>query len=151
MRWNGSKYGPFERDVPEDPIPATSIHMTNAKDEQMSHSDEKRRHPRVAKRIRVRSRFEGAVELETVDLSIGGLSCTAPMSLPLMTRLALSLNLPDNGGSDSEQVIEGEAVVVRSEPAEPSQDAGYRIALFFSRMEENHRQTLVEYLNRQNP
>ncbi|HET6278064.1 MAG TPA: PilZ domain-containing protein [Candidatus Polarisedimenticolia bacterium] len=116
----------------------------------MSHSDEKRRHPRVAKRIRVRSRFEGAVELETVDLSIGGLSCTAPMSLPVMTRLALQLNLPDNGGSDREQVIEGEAVVVRSELSTSPQEPGYRIALFFSRMEERHRTSLVEYLNRHN-
>jgi c-di-GMP-binding flagellar brake protein YcgR len=116
----------------------------------MSRSDEKRRHPRVAKRIRVRSRFEGAVELETVDLSIGGLSCTAPMSLPVMTKLALSLNLPDNGGSESEQVIEGEAVVVRSEPSQSPQEPGFRIALFFSRMEEEHRKSLVEYLNRHN-
>lgn len=117
----------------------------------MSRPSEKRRHPRVAKRIRVRSRFEGAVELETVDLSVGGLSCTAPMSLPLMTKLALSLSLPHNGGSDSEQVIEGEAVVVRSEPSTSSHEPGYRIALFFSRMEEDHRRNLVEYLNRHNP
>ncbi len=116
----------------------------------MSRPDEKRRHPRVAKRIRVRSRFEGAVELETVDLSIGGLSCTAPMSLPVMTKLALSLSLPDDGGT-GEQLIEGEAVVVRSEPSSSPEESGYRIALFFSRMEENHRQTLVEYLNRHHP
>lgn len=117
----------------------------------MSRSDEKRRHPRVAKRIRVRSRFEGAVELETVDLSIGGLSCTAPLSLPLMTRLALQINLPDDGGSRKEQSIEGEAVVVRSEPSTSPHEPGYRIALFFSRMEESHRRSLVEFLNRDNP
>ncbi len=113
----------------------------------MSRSHEKRRHPRVAKRIRVRSRFEGAVEFETVDLSIGGLSCTAPMALPVMTKLALSLSLPDSGSGAGVRVIEGEAVVVRSEPSRSSETPGYHIALFFSRMEEAHRQTLIEYLN----
>jgi hypothetical protein len=70
------------------------------------------------------------------------------MALPLMTKIALSLNLPDNGGG-GERLIEGEAVVVRSVPS-PSQGVpGYRIALFFSRMDDAHRHTLVEYLNRQ--
>lgn len=119
----------------------------------MSPPEEKRRHPRVAKRILVRSRFEGTVELETVDLSIGGLSCTAPMSLPLMTKLALSINLPANGGATGgERVIESEAVVVRSDKSPSSTGQGhYQIALFFSRMEDNHRQVLLEYLNSHTP
>ena len=120
----------------------------------MSRPEEKRRHPRVAKRIRVRSRFEGTVELETVDLSVGGFSCTAPMSLPLMTKIALSLSLPMNGDDarTGDRVIEGEAVVVRSEPSRVSgSNGGYRLALFFSRMDEIHRQTLLEYLNSQTP
>ena len=118
----------------------------------MNSPDEKRRHPRVEKRIRVRSRFEGAVELETVDLSVGGLNCTAPIALPLMTKLALSLSLPGNKNSpgSSDRVVEGEAVVVRSEPSRSggANNGGYRIALFFSSMEENHKQALLEYLNR---
>ena len=40
--------------------------------------------------------------------------------------------------------------MVRSELSKSPEEPGYRIALFFSRMEENHRQTLVEYLNRHN-
>jgi c-di-GMP-binding flagellar brake protein YcgR len=108
--------------------------------------DDKRRHPRVAKRIRVRSSAREAVELETIDLSAGGFSCTAPAFLPPMTRLAVSLVLPANG-SVPEQVVEGEAVVVRAEPAAAGQTAGpYRLALFFSRLEEDGRRALARFL-----
>src|SRR5262245_49267101 len=95
---------------------------------------DKRRHPRVAHRIRVRSSSREAVELETIDLSAGGLSCTAPAFLPPMTKLAISLVLPVHNGSADHDTVEGEAVVVRTDPAEP--DPGrdsYRVALFFSR------------------
>jgi len=91
-----------------------------------------------------------AVELETIDLSAGGLSCTAPVFLPLMTKMAVSLVLPANAGSvlPEERVVKGEAVVVRSEPPIPSkaEDASYRVALFFSRMDEADRDILQKYL-----
>src|SRR6058998_3088133 len=65
------------------------------KRERMSQSKDARRHPRVAQRIRVRSSSREAAELETIDLSAGGFSCTAPAFLPLMTKMAISLVLPD--------------------------------------------------------
>jgi c-di-GMP-binding flagellar brake protein YcgR len=119
----------------------------------MSPTDDKRRHPRVVERIRVRSSSQEAVELETIDLSAGGLSCTAPAFLPLMTKLAVSLVLPGHkssqSGSDDSQTVEGEAVVVRSEPSSPVPDTGsYRVALFFSRMEEGDRSRLLDFLGR---
>jgi len=110
---------------------------------------DKRRHPRVAHKIRVRSHERDAVELETIDLSVGGFSCTAPVFLAPMTKLAVSLVLPhDNGGRDVEQTVKGEAVVVRTEPAYPSagHKGGYRVALFFSQMEEDDRHRLNHFL-----
>ena len=116
-------------------------------------SNDKRRHPRVEKRLRVRSDLREAVELETIDLSAGGLSCTAPVFLPLMTKMAVSLVLPANAGSvlPEERVVKGEAVVVRSEPPIPSkaEDASYRVALFFSRMDDADRRRLLDFLARQ--
>ena len=120
----------------------------------MSQTHDKRRHPRVAHRIRVRSSSREAVELETIDLSAGGLSCTAPAFLPLMTKLAVSLVLPGHkssaSGSDDGQVVKGEAVVVRTDPSSPAPGNGsYRVALFFSRMEDADRARLLDFLARQ--
>src|SRR2546426_2115299 len=90
----------------------------------MSQSKDARRHPRLAQRIRVRSSSREAVELETIDLSAGGLSCTAPAFLPLMTKMAISLVLPDPRPSapddrDGHETVNGEAVVVRPQPDAP--------------------------------
>ncbi len=120
----------------------------------MSQTHDKRRHPRVAQRIRVRSSSWEAVELETIDLSAGGLSCTAPAFLPLMTKLAVSLVLPGQqssvSGSDDDHVVEGEAVVVRTDPSSALPGNGtYRVALFFSRMEDADRGRLLDFLARQ--
>ena len=118
----------------------------------MGSSEDKRRHPRIAERLPVRSRHNGGVELETINLSAGGLSCNSPAYLAPMTRLALSLELPATGGNGT-AVVEGEAVVVRTDPphAAANHTGGYRIALFFSRMEERHRRSLHEFLASRTP
>src|SRR2546428_11992664 len=106
----------------------------------MSQSKDARRHPRVAQRIRVRSSSREAVELETIDLSAGGLSCTAPAFLPLMTKMAISLVLPDPRPSAPEdlnghETVSGEAGVVRTQPDAPlGGKTTDRVALFFFRV-----------------
>jgi hypothetical protein len=114
----------------------------------MSRTEDQRRHPRIAERLPVRSAHDGGVNLETIDLSAGGLSCNSPSYLAPMTKLALALQLPATGGNGA-AVVEGEAVVVRTDPPQASSahTGGYRIALFFSRMEEEHRRWLQEYLS----
>src|SRR5436309_14807855 len=112
----------------------------------MSQSKDKRRHPRVAQRIRVRSSSREAVELETIDLSVGGLSCTAPAFLPLMTKLALSLVLPTDPLSAADKTnghatATGEAIVVRTEPPAPADgQRAYRAVMFFSQMDDADRE-----------
>jgi hypothetical protein len=113
----------------------------------MTSMPDKRQHPRVAHRLTVRSADGADVSLETINLSAGGLFCTSPAWVAPMTRLALSLALPNSsGGGDA--VVRGEAVVVRTEPTTPTpaHAGGYRIALFFSRMDDEHRETLQTYL-----
>ncbi|MGH9749603.1 MAG: PilZ domain-containing protein [Candidatus Polarisedimenticolia bacterium] len=108
--------------------------------------EDKRRHPRVARKIRVRSTGREAVELETIDLSAGGFSCTAPAFLAPMTKLAVSLVLPAHEQAP-EQSVEGEAVVVRTQPDTPGRGNGeYQVAVFFSRMDEDDRRTLQRFL-----
>lgn len=106
---------------------------------------EKRQHPRVDRRVRVRITASDA-PLETINLSAGGLFCTSRAWVAPMTKLALSLELP-GGAGDGGAVVEGEAIVVRTEPAAPLPDPStYRIALFFSRMDDDHRRTLKTFL-----
>lgn len=120
----------------------------------MSQPNDKRRHPRVAQRIRVRSSSREAVELETIDLSAGGLSCTAPAFLPPMTRLAVSLVLPNQQAPAADKdnghdTVKGEVVVVRTDPPAPVEGrATYRVALFFSRMDDADRRRLLDFLAR---
>lgn len=107
---------------------------------------DKRQHPRVASQVRVRTPQSDA-PLETINLSAGGLFCTSRTWVAPMTKLALSLELPGGAGNDG-AVVEGEAIVVRTEPAAPTPDPSiYRIALFFSRMDDAHRRTLQTFLS----
>ncbi len=113
----------------------------------MSRPEEKRRHPRIARRVSVRSEGQVAVDLETVDLSAGGLCCSASQFVPPMTKMALTLILPanSNGENPVEELVSGEAIVVRTDRSQ-SDNGGYRIALFFSRMEEKDRRKLHRFL-----
>jgi hypothetical protein len=115
----------------------------------MPSTPDKRQHPRLAQRLTVRATGGGGVALETINLSAGGLFCTSPDWVAPMTRMALSLELPAPGGNGAGgAVVRGEAVVVRTEPTAPAaaHAGGYRIALFFSRMDDDHRQTLQTFL-----
>jgi c-di-GMP-binding flagellar brake protein YcgR len=113
----------------------------------MTLANDKRLHPRVSHKITVRAAHNGGVDFETINLSAGGLFCTSPAWVSPMTRMALALTLPAVQGNGP-AVVEGEAVVVRTEPHTPStsHQGGYRIALFFSRMDEGHRKTLQQFL-----
>lgn len=112
----------------------------------MPNETDKRQHPRVDRSVRVRTTATDT-PLQTINLSAGGLFCTSPAWVAPMTRLALSLELPGPAG-DAATVVEGEAVVVRTEPAAPSPNpATYRIALFFARMDDAHRRTLQNFLS----
>src|SRR5260221_13917187 len=85
----------------------------------MTQPNDKRRHPRIAQRLRVSTLDrETKLELETIDLSAGGLRCQAPSYVPPMTKMALSLGLPAVTGA-GEHVIRGEAVVGRTQAPTP--------------------------------
>lgn len=113
----------------------------------MTSMPDKRQHPRVAQRLTVRAADGTNVALETINLSAGGLFCTSPSWVAPMTRLALALELPSPTGN-GDALVRGEAVVVRTEPPAPTaaHTGGYRIALFFSRMDDDHRHALQSFL-----
>jgi hypothetical protein len=110
----------------------------------MSASKEKRLHPRIDERLSIRSPQQGGAVLETINLSVGGMFCTSSEYIAPMTRMALEVRLPGDAGKP----IEGEAIVVRTEPpaAAAAPKGGYRIALYFSRLEDDDRHALQTFL-----
>jgi hypothetical protein len=111
----------------------------------MSAAKEKRLHPRINERLTIRHAEPGGPVLETINLSAGGMFCTSSEYIAPMTRMALQMRLP---GSAAARPIEGEAIVVRTEPSAQAAPpgGGYRIALYFSRLEEDDRKALQTFL-----
>ncbi|PYQ13623.1 MAG: hypothetical protein DMH00_03890 [Acidobacteria bacterium] len=119
----------------------------------MTHSSEKRSHPRVKDRLTLRSSSpnEGSSEMITTDLSLGGVHVMAERSFPLMTRFELVLMLPPEEQMESRpRPVRAEAVVVRVNPPQAGRSAHhYEMALFFSHMEQRDRNALARYLSTQ--
>jgi len=111
----------------------------------MSDAKEKRLHPRINERLTIRRAEDDGAALETINLSAGGMFCTSSEYIAPMTRMALEMRLP---GTSAGRAIEGEAIVVRTEPpaASPAPKGGYRIALYFSRLEDDDRRALQTFL-----
>ncbi|HXV74849.1 MAG TPA: PilZ domain-containing protein [Candidatus Polarisedimenticolaceae bacterium] len=112
---------------------------------------DRRRHPRVETRIQVNgSPEDGAVvaRMVTDNLSLAGLQCTSSADFPEMTRLAVRLMLPPiRGGGNEVEPVDVEAVVVRrTDLAASSGDARYRLALFFTRIDDRSKERLVSFL-----
>ena len=118
----------------------------------MSHTTEKRQHPRIKDRLTLRSSSDiGSSEMATTDLSLGGALVVAGRYFPLMTRVDVTLMLPPEEASDrGPRPVRAQAVVVRVQP--PEELAGprqYELALFFSHMEQRDRNALSRYLSAQ--
>ncbi len=102
---------------------------------------ERRKAPRVKKAFPFTIRSEeGQITTQTKNISVSGAYCHLDKYLPLMTKLSISVGLPD-----SEKNVHCEGVVVRVEEAVPT---GYNVAIFFSDMPEQDRQRLNRYLQR---
>jgi hypothetical protein len=81
------------------------------------------------------------------NLSLGGVYCVSSHDFPEMTRLAVRMSLPCSGKAPIP--LDLEAVVVRRESVESpaSGSPRYHLALFFTRIEENHKSLLADYLH----
>lgn len=109
---------------------------------------ERRSHARFAHAFEIEGPTEadGSVARMTAsDLSLGGLYCSSSRDYPEMTRLAVRLRL-------EEEPIDVEAVVVRREArASASGNGRYELALFFTSMSDDARETLARFLARRVP
>ena len=109
---------------------------------------ERRSHARFSHSFVVEGPAEadGSVARMTAsDLSLGGLYCSSSRDYPEMTRLAVRLRLDD-------EPVDVEAVVVRREKRESSSGNGrFELALFFTSMSDDARETLARFLARRVP
>jgi len=110
----------------------------------MTPAADKRRSPRIDSGVRLRTTADApeVMEMETVNLSLGGAYCTSRRRLEPMTRLEVHLDLP--GRTPLAETITARAVVVRVEPGDD--DSACRVALFFQEMDEADRARLRRFL-----
>lgn len=95
---------------------------------------EQRAAPRQAQHlcVEVTSDPEGRFEIRTLNISLCGAYCRSRYFLPVMTRLGVSLLLPEG---DPPQRLDAEAVVVRVQPSsESGSEDSYDLALYFTKM-----------------
>jgi len=109
---------------------------------------ERRANPRVSAAFELSGQpRDGGVTARMVasNLSLGGLYCTSQADFPEMTRLAVRLMLPDgNGGARPHDL---EAVVVRrSEVPSPDGNGSYELALFFTQVNTETRESIASFL-----
>lgn len=119
----------------------------------MTKPSERRAHPRIPTKLELQATpDEGGVVARMVaeNLSVGGLYCTSNADFPEMTRVAVRLMLPVNGGGRaSVRPLDLEAVVVRREPlpAGTNGEDRYKLALFFTNVDDAIRDEIASYLN----
>ena len=114
--------------------------------------DERRAHTRHSTDLTIQGTpDEGGVVARMVarNLSLGGLYCTSTTDFPEMTRLAVRLMLPlhrDNPGET--EPVDLEAVVVRREKVNSrSGEPRYRLALFFTSVDDDARKRLAGFVD----
>lgn len=88
---------------------------------------------------------EGRFEARLRDISESGVCFHVDRPVPEMTLLQVGFDLPGDGGPVA---IRGEGAVVRCEALSPHV-AHYEVAVFFNRLEDDAREHLRAYVERQ--
>ena len=110
---------------------------------------EKRRHPRLEKTLplKLSSSRQADIVTQTKNLSCVGAYCTINKPIPLMTKLKITLLLPEKTkrAQEKSRKVSCVGVVVRSE--ESPQKGIYDVAIFFEQIREKEKVKLEEYIN----
>jgi len=87
---------------------------------------------------------------ESLNVSANGVYFASKAFIPLLTRLRITLELPEGAGSSSRVACDG--VVVRTEPeVESASVAEYEVACYFTDMSDTDRDCLESYILRHVP
>ena len=114
----------------------------------MSAAEEQRKDRRYPADILLRSGCgDDLVEMEAINISVGGVHCRSHRFIAPMTRFNITLDLP--GSDQARPPLTIEAVVVRVERQPDSQTGPpFRLSLWFQRMEPADRARLRRFLGR---
>ncbi len=105
---------------------------------------EQRRYPRVPEVLPVAvARGSWQFRAKTVNVSCGGVLCVVGRPLPLMTRVALTLELP-------RRLVRCRGAVVRCRPAAAARgqrrSQAYRVAVLFMEMKPEDHRAVAEFV-----
>jgi PilZ domain len=110
---------------------------------------ERRSHARFAHAIEIEGPPDGqgtTARMVASDLSLGGLHCSSSHDYPEMTRLAVRLQLPNGGRTET---VDVHAVVVRrTELASSSGAPRFELGLFFTGLNDDAKERLTRFLAR---
>jgi hypothetical protein len=112
---------------------------------------ERRSAARVAARLAMEITLGGdRAPAESLNVSANGVYFASPAFIPLLTRLRITLELPESAGKSSRVACDG--VVVRSEPDIESPDTReYEVACYFTEIADADRERLESYILRHVP
>ncbi len=105
---------------------------------------ERRKHPRINKNLPLKIFYsEKSIVTQTVNLSCNGAYFSTNKNIPLMTKLGITILIP-------EKPIKCRGIVVRAEKSfqQGNSENNYNIAVFFHDIQENERHKLKAYINR---
>lgn len=110
------------------------------------HRPERRKHPRILKALPLKIIANGYDFTTTSqNVSCVGTYCTVDKYIPPFTKLAITLELPNEGSFlQSGQLIQCKGIVVRTEDSE---DGRFNIAIFFNEIRPNQRNKISQYIN----
>lgn len=110
---------------------------------------ERRGYPRA--RVDFALRIDDAIsiiETRARDISCSGLYCQIKKAIPVMTRVAIFLLLPDPGeGGVGLREIKCQGIVVRNQLRAERDELLYDTAIFFTDLKENDKERIARYIN----
>ncbi len=114
-------------------------------------ANERRRYPRIHKVIPLKvSSDKFDLVTQTKNISCNGAYCTTNKHLPVMTKLQITLLLPDKGRhrkTNDPLKVKCVGIVVRSQKDAASKKTKFNTAIFFEQIREKERGKLEEYID----
>lgn len=109
----------------------------------MRPADERRKKPRAVADLDMRFDVSGRSGLARIrDISASGVRCVTDRAMPLMTQVALVIQLPAGAGS---REIACRGAVVRSAP--DGRNSAFETAIFFTHMSDADRVDVEEFVS----
>ena len=89
-------------------------------------------------------------QAESLNVSANGVYFASPAFIPLLTKLRITLELPDDAGHNARVALDG--VVVRTEPEDEVPGVGeYQVACYFTDISDRDKARLESYILRHVP